>query len=95
MSWGLRGFHALISGGGGNSSGGVEQRLLTTFLNELDGVGGGAGAHGVLVLAATNRPLNCLDAALLRPGRLHESLEVNRALCARAVGVCALRCFGK
>jgi SpoVK/Ycf46/Vps4 family AAA+-type ATPase len=63
--------------GGGHSSGGVEQRLLTTFLNELDGVGGGAGSRGVLVLAATNRPLSGLDAALLRPGRLHESLEVN------------------
>jgi ATP-dependent 26S proteasome regulatory subunit len=50
---------------------------LTTFLNELDGVGGSAGSRGVLVLAATNRPLSGLDAALLRPGRLHESLEVN------------------
>lgn len=82
--------------GGGEGSGGagsVHARVLSTLLNEMDGVattsgpapasassssGGGpaAGAGGgVLVLAATNRR-DALDAALLRPGRLHESVEL-------------------
>ena len=45
----------------------AEARVLSTFLNEMDGVDGSV-ADGVLVLGATNRP-SVLDAALLRPGR--------------------------
>ena len=65
-----------IFGGGGDSGGGVggngrgnssEARVLSTFLNEMDGVDiAGAGKDGVLVLGATNRPWT-LDAALMRP----------------------------
>jgi transitional endoplasmic reticulum ATPase len=43
------------------------------LLNEMDGVSG--QAQGLLVLAATNRR-GAVDAALLRPGRLQESLLV-------------------
>ncbi|GAM84172.1 hypothetical protein ANO11243_021650 [Dothideomycetidae sp. 11243] len=39
--------------------------VLTTLLNEMDGI---EGLKGVLVLAATNKP-GSLDPALLRPGR--------------------------
>lgn len=50
----------------------VSSRILTTFLNEMDGVSSGGDANsGVLVVACTNR-LETLDAALLRPGRLDE-----------------------
>lgn len=50
----------------------VTSRVLTTFLNEMDGISSGGNAiGGVLVVACTNR-LEALDAALLRPGRLDE-----------------------
>ncbi|CAN0076187.1 unnamed protein product, partial [Sphacelaria rigidula] len=77
---------------GGGEAGGVYARVLSTLLNEMDGVASGGGtsqpkrqsegsdrstvsAGGrVLVLAATSRR-HMLDSALLRPGRLHESIE--------------------
>lgn len=73
-------------GDGGDADGGdagsVYARVLSTLLNEMDGVAtsglassSGGAVGGVLVLAATNRR-DALDAALLRPGRLHESVEL-------------------
>jgi SpoVK/Ycf46/Vps4 family AAA+-type ATPase len=77
---------SIFGGGGsgaGNDSGGLggsgrgssaEARVLSTFLNEMDGVDiAGAGKDGVLVLGATNRPWT-LDPALLRPGRLGDKI---------------------
>jgi len=63
------------SGLGGNGRGSsAESRVLSTFLNEMDGVDiAGAGKDGVLVLGATNRPWT-LDPALLRPGRLGDKI---------------------
>lgn len=60
---------------GGNGRGSsAEARVLSTFLNEMDGVDIAAGGKdGVLVLGATNRPWT-LDPALLRPGRLGDKI---------------------
>jgi SpoVK/Ycf46/Vps4 family AAA+-type ATPase len=57
---------------GGDASS-VYARVLSTLLNEMDGIGGRAAQ--VLVLAATNR-IEAVDAALLRPGRLQEQVLV-------------------
>ncbi len=50
----------------------VADRVLAQLLTELDGV---EDLNGVFVLAATNR-LDRLDAALLRPGRFDELVEI-------------------
>eukprot|EP01084_Bolivina_argentea_P030256 56092_1 len=61
----------------GSSS--VYTRILSTLLNEMDGICTGtfpdAEEEGVIVLAATNRK-EALDSALLRPGRLQEQIYV-------------------
>lgn len=59
----------------------VEARVLATLLTEMDGISSG-GEHelgsvenNVIVMAATNR-IDCIDAALLRKGRFHQTLFV-------------------
>ena len=51
---------------------GVSVRVLTTLLNELDGV---QELEGVTVVACTNRK-EVIDEALLRPGRLDVHIEI-------------------
>ncbi|KFG34909.1 ATPase, AAA family protein [Toxoplasma gondii p89] len=53
-------------------AGGVDSRVLSQLLNEMDGIG---PVREVIVIAATNRP-DLLDAALLRPGRLDRLVYV-------------------
>jgi len=66
---------ALVPGRGSDEGGGgggeLRQRVLATFLTEMDGLESGpaAGKPQVAVVGATNRP-EALDPALLRPGRL-------------------------
>lgn len=52
----------------------AENRILSTFLNETDGLTTTTGDR-VLVIGATNRP-STLDAALLRPGRFDKVIYV-------------------
>lgn len=62
-------------GGGDNP---VADRVLGQFLAEFDGV---EELQGVLILGATNR-LDRLDAAVVRPGRFDEIVEIPQPDCA-------------
>ncbi|OMH83876.1 Dolichyl-phosphate-mannose-protein mannosyltransferase 1 [Zancudomyces culisetae] len=58
----------------------VRDRILTTFLNELDGVSSTLksktkGASQVMLIGSTNRP-DLIDEALLRPGRFDKLIYV-------------------
>ncbi|KZT69527.1 AAA-domain-containing protein [Daedalea quercina L-15889] len=55
-----------------DTSGGAHEGVLTSLLNEMDGV---QELVGVTIVAATNRP-EAIDSALMRPGRLDRILYV-------------------
>ncbi|GAV52543.1 hypothetical protein ZYGR_0AG05340 [Zygosaccharomyces rouxii] len=57
---------------GGGSSTAAASNVLTSLLNEIDGV---EELKGVVIVAATNRP-DEIDSALLRPGRLDRHIYV-------------------
>ncbi|XP_054283075.1 ribosome biogenesis protein SPATA5L1-like isoform X2 [Macrosteles quadrilineatus] len=63
----------------GNRERGSQERILTAFLTEMDGIGVrldiGTTQAGVIVVAATNRP-DVLDPALTRPGRFDRIVYV-------------------
>lgn len=56
----------------GSSDSHVSERILSQFLAEFDGID---ELRGVLVLGATNR-VDMLDAAVLRPGRFDDIVEM-------------------
>ncbi|KAJ3241600.1 spermatogenesis-associated protein 5-like protein 1 [Chytriomyces hyalinus] len=58
--------------GGGGARDSTQESVLSTLLNEMDGI---EGAKDVLVVGATNRP-DMIDAALMRPGRFDKILYV-------------------
>ncbi|XP_055353773.1 ribosome biogenesis protein SPATA5-like [Paramacrobiotus metropolitanus] len=60
------------SRGTAKSGSNVGDRILATFLNEMDGV---ESMANVVVIAATNRP-DVIDKALMRPGRLDRIIYV-------------------
>ncbi|KAJ3403574.1 spermatogenesis-associated protein 5-like protein 1 [Chytriomyces hyalinus] len=61
-----------LSGGGGGARDSTQESVLSSLLNEMDGI---EGAKDVLVVGATNRP-DMIDAALMRPGRFDKILYV-------------------
>ncbi|KAG0226934.1 hypothetical protein BGW42_003288 [Actinomortierella wolfii] len=58
--------------GNDGASSGIQERVLSTLLNEMDGV---EERTGVFVIGCTNQP-HAMDDALLRPGRLDQLLYV-------------------
>ena len=60
---------------GSNTTSGdsVQERVLSTFLNEMDGI---EQSKDVVVVGATNRP-DMIDAALMRPGRFDKIVYVS------------------
>ena len=63
---------AIAAARGSHSSATSGLNVLTTLLNEMDGI---ESLRGVLVLAATNKP-DILDPALMRPGRFDTLLYI-------------------
>lgn len=59
------------------NSTGVMSRVLSTMLNEMDGISSGAGGQNVLIVACTNR-LDAIDSAMLRPGRLEVHIPLQK-----------------
>ncbi|KAJ1626987.1 P-loop containing nucleoside triphosphate hydrolase protein [Pavlovales sp. CCMP2436] len=57
---------------GSSGADGVQSRVLSTLLTELDGI---ERVEGVVLIGATNR-LDLIDSALLRPGRLDVLIRV-------------------
>ena len=51
---------------------GVYERVLSTLLNEMDGI---EAIPGVVIVGATTR-VEAVDKALLRPGRFDECIEI-------------------
>ncbi|MHA1449481.1 MAG: AAA family ATPase, partial [Candidatus Hodarchaeales archaeon] len=51
----------------------VTERVISQILTELDGL---AELHGVMIIAATNRP-DIIDPALLRPGRFDKIIKID------------------
>lgn len=62
-------------GVGASSGDSVQERVLSTLLNEMDGIAGG-NKRNVLVIGATNRR-DLIDDALLRPGRFDRHIYVS------------------
>ncbi|XP_060843517.1 ATPase family gene 2 protein homolog B-like [Rhopalosiphum padi] len=61
---------------GNKGSSGFDDRVLSTFLVEMDGITNDTEhGQGVVIVAATNRPDN-IDTALLRPGRFDRQIYV-------------------
>ncbi len=66
-------FDSLVPKRGGASDSHVTERVVSQLLAEMSGL---EELHGVVVIAATNRP-DLLDSALLRPGRLDRQILVH------------------
>lgn len=62
---------------GHRGRGGVNDRVISQFLTELDGLPAAFDdrSHALVFVAATNRP-DQIDAAVLRPGRIDRKLHI-------------------
>lgn len=63
---------SLVPSRNSDDSGETESRVVATLLTMMDGMG---DSGRIVVVGATNRP-NCIDAALRRPGRFDQEIEI-------------------
>jgi len=56
-----------------DGTGGVDERVLSTMLNEMDGI---QERQGIFIIGCTNRP-DLIDDALLRPGRFDHLIYID------------------
>lgn len=56
----------------------VGGRMLSTLLNEMDGVDSGGESGRIILIATTSKPLSTIDSALLRPGRFSVRISTER-----------------
>lgn len=69
----------------------VTERVISQILTELDGL---EELHGVMIIAATNRP-DIIDAALLRPGRFDKIIEITMPEIADRKDIFAIHTRGR
>ena len=55
----------------------VYSRILSTLLNEMDGISNTNNNQNIFIIGTTNR-LNAVDSALLRPGRIEEHICISK-----------------
>ena len=66
-----------LEGGGDSAGSSIQTRLLSTLLNELDGISSSSqDPRGRILVIGTTARREDLDAALLRPGRLGMSIDL-------------------
>ena len=65
---------AITTSRSSSGSNGLESRVLSTLLNEMDGIEG-QGDNDLFVMAASNRA-DLLDKALIRPGRIDSIINM-------------------
>ncbi len=65
--------------GGGSSGGNLNARILSTFLNEMDGVTSenqSKDSESNVIIVVACQDISKLDDALVRPGRLHHHIHL-------------------
>lgn len=72
---GLDGIVGKRSLSGGESDGGLKERIITTFLTELDGV---ASIYSSILVIGIANSVDKLDEAIIRPGRLGTHIYVSK-----------------
>lgn len=76
---------------GGLNASGLESRVLSTFLNELDGISSASFGSGVLLLVAC-ASVESLDEALVRPGRLQHQIYLGAPSETDLLSILQTRC---
>ncbi|KAJ3068040.1 Cell division control protein 48 B [Podochytrium sp. JEL0797] len=65
-----------MRGGGGGTSEGSGNRIVTSFLTEMDGILAASQTTSHLIIIAVTNRKDAIDPAILRPGRINEFLYI-------------------